>query len=384
MNIGGRDFFFRNHKKVDVVIYDRTNSYYLLDVLSTNFSCGILDLRPISIFINFRQLIGVCKFFLNFNFFRQDLSLVEYLVRANLFASIVSMNPKVVITMIDNNEEFQWLDSNISEILNIKFIAVQNGFRLSNVPINNYALTHLFCFGNYEKNNFPLLGYLVKNYYPVGSLIADLRFSNLNLDKKYDILIISCWRGNIGFNEDVKDSMNSMRIMDNLLAEYIKNKSELKVSVILRSEKGSEHWFMPELGMNEEEYYKNIYRDKIEIIQNDFHNKNVYTVISQSELLISTLSTALIEGFGIGKKSLFCNFTGTKKYHTGISSEIVFEENNYQKFSEYLDFLLSLSSDEYQTKYHDLMSYYMNFSSDSSVKNRMLDQILKIVNTASN
>ena len=68
---------------------------------------------------------------------------------------------------------------------------------------------------------------------------------------KYDMLIVSSWRGNIGYPIDQIDTMNSMRVMDNLMFKYV-TKNNIKAAVILRNERDGEHWFVPEIGKNEE------------------------------------------------------------------------------------------------------------------------------------
>ena len=68
--------------------------------------------------------------------------------------------------------------------------------------------------------------------------------------------------------------MNAMRLMDITLAKYLQSR-DLKTAVILRSERDSDQWFMPEIGMTEEGYYKSIYGNLIEIIDVNFAQGNV-------------------------------------------------------------------------------------------------------------
>ena len=51
--------------------------------------------------------------------------------------------------------------------------------------------------------------------------------------------------------------------------------------------------------------------------------RNIFPLIQQSEMVISCLSTAAIEAYGLGKKTLFCNFTGTDLYHQDIDDSIL-------------------------------------------------------------
>ena len=126
----------------------------------------------------------------------------------------------------------------------------------------NYYCQHLFCFGRREPDVFPQYGYKVDNFHPVGSSQLSKNYSRelSNLEPIYDVLLVSCWRGNIDFAPDVAESMTAMREMDIRLAKYLSQR-QLKSAVILRSERNSDDWFMAEVGMNEEEYYKEIYGD---------------------------------------------------------------------------------------------------------------------------
>ena len=153
-----------------------------------------------------------------------------------ILANLKSMNPKSIVTSIDNCCKFAWLSKNLK---NIPCIAIQNGFRLSYDanPDYSYYCNHLFSFGYREEEVYPKLNYKVDHFYPVGSLsLANNYCSELSeIIPIYDLLIVSCWRGNIGYQQDVVDSMRGMRIMDTFLAKYLRNKY-LKVAVILRRE----------------------------------------------------------------------------------------------------------------------------------------------------
>ena len=132
----------------------------------------------------------------------------------------------------------------------------------------------MFCFGEQQVEQFPKIGYKVDHYYPVGSLLLSNSIeTDLNRTyPRYDLLIVSCWRGNIGFQQDVDDSMRSMRIMDVMLSRYL-SKRDLRAAVILRAERNSIDWIMPDVGLSEEDYYKSIYSNKLEIIEEIFQKE---------------------------------------------------------------------------------------------------------------
>lgn len=296
-----------------------------------------------------------------------------------LKACLVTINPKAVITFIDNSYSFSWLSKNCR---NFPFIAIQNGSRLSYAAPKNFKFfyQHLFCFGMHEVNQFKRLGYEVENIYPVGSLVASLYFDPQvsNIDVEYDLLIVSSWRGNIGFDEDVRDTLNSMKIMDCLLARYVVERG-IKAAVILRAERESEHWYIPEIKLNEVEYYRGIYGDTISILETNFSERNIFSAIQKSELIVSCLSTALLEAYGIGKKILYCNFIGKNLYHQDFDRAILTSNKEYEAFSKILDDLLCMSGLEYSKIHKDKKKYYMNFPNDGLTYRNVMERMSEII-----
>ena len=133
------------------------------------------------------------------------------------------------------------------------------------------------------------------------------------------------------------------------------------MAVILRSERDSDQWFMPEIGMTEEGYFKSIYGDLIEIIDVNFAQRNVYPVMQSAEVIIAGFSTTcLIEAYAMQKKILYMNFCGNNKYHLDFKSEILFEAHNdkFHSFNSRLNALLEISSEEYVMKHKKTMEFY--------------------------
>jgi hypothetical protein len=155
--------------------------------------------------------------------------------------------------------------------------------------------------------------------------------------------------------------MKAMRLMDIALAKYLQNRN-LKTAVILRSERGSNDWFMPEVGLTEEGYYKSIYGDLIEIIDLNFAQRNVYPAMQSAEVIIAGFSTTcLIEAYAMRKKVLYMNFFGNNKYHSDLKPEILFEahDNKSPSFESSLNALLEISSQEYVMKHEEMMEFYI-------------------------
>ena len=372
----------------EVVIFDETSASLIQSVIPKGLTVSIFKMRPMdfhitpSIILSFLKNLRYIKFknsgFSNRSFFYK---IFFQLLCVYIKADLLSRNPKAIVTSIDNSSKFAWLCENYQLA---PCIAIQNGFRLSYDanPMNKYYCQHLFCFGEREIADFPRMGYKVDDFYPVGSLNLSLNFDNqlTDIKPKYDLLVVSCWRGNIGYAQDVEDSMKAMRIMDETLAIYLGNRN-LKTAVILRSERDSDQWVMSEIGMTEEGYYKSIYGNLIEIIDVNFAQRNVYPVMQSAEAIIAGFSTTcLIEAYGMRKKILYMNFCGNNKYHRDFKPEILFEahDDKSPSFESRLNALLEISSQEYVMKHEETMKYYMGDPLDSP-KDRIRKEINEII-----
>jgi len=384
MILFGRRVLFSSPKPCDVLIFDECNSQHVRRVINKKYSIGIFNMRPEDIFFGMGVMVQFSKELLKFSleevrkhhrgFLRGVIKQVYYIY---LKACLESIKPKAVITFIDTSSVFGLLAKHCD---NFPFIAIQNGSRLSYaaLPDYNYYVPHYFCFGTHEQELFPKLGYRVDHYYPVGSLVASLHFlPREQVEEKYDLLIVSSWRGSSDYVQDVQDTMRSMKIMDQLLTRYIKN-HEIKAALIYRTMRDCEGWIIPEIGLSEEEYYQEIYGDSIKHIDNS--DRNIFPLMQQSKMVITCLSTAGIEAYGLGKKLLYCNFTGTDLYHQDIADKILTKNSEYTAFSEILDQILSMKQEEYLEEHKERMQYYMSFDAEKSVEARIeakFDEIIE-------
>jgi hypothetical protein len=372
----------------DVIIFDETNAHLVESVIPKGLTVSIYKMRPMEFYITPRIFFSFIKNLKYFTFRNGVASnrgwfykILWQLLCIYIKADLISRNPKAIITSIDNSGKFGWL----SEHYHLApCIAIQNGFRLTydSNSQSKYYCQHLFCFGKREVNDYPELGYKVDHFYPVGSLNLSLNFDSqlCDIEPIYDLLVVSCWRGNIGYAQDVEDSMKAMRLMDETLAQFLQNR-DLKAAVIMRSERDSDQWVMPEIGMSEEDYYKSIYGDLIEIIDVNFIERNVYPVMQSAEVIVAGFSTTcLIEAYAMRKKVLYMNFFGNNKYHRDFKSEILFEahDDKSPSFESRLNDLLEISSQEYVMKHEETMRYYMEDPLDSP-KDRIRKEINEII-----
>ena len=387
MKLFDRKIKFGDPAQADIVIFDECNSHILQNIIDKKYNISIFNQRPEDIFIGFGVFLIFSQLFYHLKLKEATdhkrgfiIGMLKQIRNRYFEACLIMMKPKAVITYIDNNGLFGWLSKHSKR--NFPFIAIQNGSRLSYASSLDagYYCQHLFCFGEHEYKLFQKIGYQVENFYPVGSLVASLHFDRrlADVDVKYELLVVSSWRGNIGFPKDVQDTMRSMRIMDELLARYIRTRG-VKAAAILRVNKESEHWIVPEIGMSEGEYFQTIYGDCLDIIESVPSIRNVFPVMQQSANIVSCLSTALLEAYGIGKKILYCNFTGTDLYHCDLDSKIVTNQSEWDIFSSQLDQLLSIKAEDYKIEHKETMQYYMSFPSNSTTYEFIKNTIEKII-----
>lgn len=387
MKLFGREVLFASPLKCNIVIFDECNSHIVRSVINTKYSIGVWNMRPEDIFVGANIIGQFLKELSQFNITESRshprgliFGIIHQCYLRYIKVSLELMRPKAVITFIDNSNTFGWMAKNCDKF---PFIAIQNGSRLSYAasPNSEYYVPHYFCFGEHEQNLFPKLAYKVDHFYPVGSLVASLNLlPEEQVEEKYDLLVVSTWRGDIGFEQEVQDTMRSMKIMDQYLAKYL-NEHDIKAALIYRAERDSEHWSIPEIGLNEEEYYQKIYDNSIEYIETDSTLKNIFPLMQQSHMIVSCLSTAAIEAFGLYKKILYCNFTNTDLYHQDIDDSILTTNSDYSDFSKNLTALFQQDQEEYIKDHKEKIQYYMNFGDDprsvSTQISKKIDTIVK-------
>lgn len=360
-----RHFFLKNPPQSNIIIFEKTGSRRIQNLILQDLPVFVFDSRLNEIFLGFQVIVS---FFLNLNQFKIK-SIKDYKTRLHgivgqiwriyILAVIKIINPKVVITLIDNHPIFHWLCKHYN---GAEFIAIQNGNRTKgqlNQQKVEYTLQHYFCFGNYEKDLFSNFNYKVDKYYPVGSLLAGFYIDTQKMNNitEYDICLISAWRGDIGNTEDVKKTMKAMKKLDCMLSKYIEE-TKIKVSIIMRSEPGSSDRNIPVYG-NERDYFHSIYPETVTLVDPDLKNFNIYSEILKGDLIISMGSTVPREAFGFGKKILYCDFTRSNLYNY-YNSTILFKDKNYELFKQRIDELLIMPTSEYKKNTEKYASYLMN------------------------
>ena len=340
-----------------IIIFDESRFEFLRDYVLQNKAYFLYKMRPEVIILNPLIIFFLLIKIKSYNWSRLRKNFFGCLLDYYRFVIFSIIAPKVVITFNDNSQGFGRLSKSLE---GVTFIAIQNGKRNSILFNNNNKLNHdnYFCFGENDINFFNKHGHEANHYHPIGSFRAGISmeiFDELSKINKYDICIVSIWRPWINNNhpdyktsfKDIWDTFNSINFMTKNFLES----NSLKICVAMRSEQ--------KYYKDEEKYWNDIFGDNVTLIPNDMINLSSFKAVQESTLVIGAASTLILESYGMGKKVLYCDFTGTNKY-VDFDSEIVLREKNYNIFSERIKEIIEEPYGEYVLKNNKYAKHVMN------------------------
>jgi len=297
--------------------------------------------------------------------------------------SVKKINPKIVITWIDNSSIFHKCSNNLK---NIPFMAIQNGGRhvwcaneVYSLPEEVYHIDEYFCFGGYVEDLFAKYNHDIKQYNKCGSLKYSLfykLFGKEKYDLKYDICLISQWGMTQMYNaHKLPDRWKNLGRSVTEVAKtvgYCAIKNNLSVCIALRGE-----------SKLEKEFYRKYFGNNVSFQIVDKKNYSSYIAASQAEMCIALNSTLATEMFGAGKKVLFINpfdeqwLKPVKEgiwYCTGTDTDTISRKINY---------LLDLNQNNYISKSSNEMKYIMNFDSSNLAYETISKRVNAVVNEIS-
>ena len=292
------------------------------------------------------------------------------------YALIRVINPKVIITTIDNSVQF----FQISKLLesNYFIMAIQNANRLdffredyrlkknlSNLNFNSKVyIPNYFCFGEEEIRLSKEYNLDIKNFYKCGSIRTSNYFhhvneNNIKIQKdKFDICLIS--EPAYGLNSQ----MNRENLEEGIakLAKFTIKfvvENNLKFIFAGKKEKGSINFD------DEFEFYKE-YLDKheYEYLLNNLNEKknrySSYNALFQSTIAVGCCSTLLKDKIGRKEKILSCNLTNFDMNNFPIKGFCSINNCDYKVFSTRLKRVKEMSIADYfqdinpeQTMFYD-------------------------------
>ncbi len=333
-------------EKKDIIIYDCVNSFELSKVL-TNKKYFILSSRKeriIELFFNKKIIL-----FILINFFSRSVKL-NYMI-----GLIKEINPKIVITNIDNSPEFSLLARYFSGKIN--FIAIQNANRIDVFENrNNYNKVFFFpillCLSEFDIGLFKNKDINVKKFL-VGGSLRNSYFQNFlfNDEKKktpsYDICFV-CKKGMIFHDDGVTE--NHMIIILNYLAQFLR-KTNRSVVLQAKSEKND----------TEEAIYKKIFSGcNYKISWKENFRYESYKNISTSKIVIGLPSTLLREAYFYKTKVLCCEKIQYRKDSHPFGGLNYLCNFSYKGFEERLNHLFDINYEQYLDQLEKPRSFYMS------------------------
>ncbi len=392
---------FKSPKKSDLVVFDvksLNDAKYFFD----RYDFFLLETRTSilkKIYFSPKVIFHMIK-----NFYLGNIFTVY------LISLIDIINPKVVLTKIDNAIKF----SEIAKLRwkNYKFIAIQAAARYdylyqdyffkSKKTSTNFNekifIPHFFCFGDYEKEKFKELNLDIKNFYPIGDLqfsdYLEYKKNNIKINKKSDICFISDYvhkifnHAYLGYDSATFKKFNDKNDIRNIniklgplkllkyVLKYAKDKN-LKLEIPLKRDpilnpdlsKIEIDFFKENLSTKEFQYFK-----ECVIVKNRAKYTSLESVFN-SKVVVGWASTLLRNKIGIGGKALSCNFIKDKLYDFPIKGICHLEDCSYQEFDSRMNEIIKISEKEFQKKIDKETGYVMKFNEHISTSDVLAKKI---------
>ncbi len=350
------EIFFQLKKK-NIVIYDCINSYELSKVLKRK-DYFILSSRKTTIkniYLTKNILIFLIK-----QFFKRRIKL-NYMI-----AVIKEINPKIVITNIDNSVEFSLLAKYFHP--KIKFIAVQGANR-NDIYENTRNLNKLLfipfflCYSVFDKALFIKKKIKVNKFVISGSLKNSFYKNEYkkNDKKRFDICYIS---KNFLKNTFKHDSVKNLEYLAKYALKYNKK-------VIIQSK--------VKKNLKELKVYKRIFKgSKITVEWRSNRHYSSYKSIDKSSIVLGAPTTLLREAYYFNKKVLCCDSTkaaNMKGYP--FKGENYLKDFTYTDFEKRLNNLFKSSFKEYLNKLGKPKNFFMGDINTVELVKNLISKELK-------
>ncbi len=338
--------------KKKFVIFDCENSKILSEILpkdETYIISARINLIK-KLLINFTTIKFLIK-----NLFSRSIQLNYYI------SLILQLQPKIVITTIDNSLNFSILTKYFDG--KIKFIAVQNGTRggiYENENNGNQTLyfQNYLGFSNFDLELMRKKEIYVKNFIPAGSL-KNSYFKNFikkndnDLKNNFDICFVSkkmFEKEKFVLSEGADLSLELLKLLSRYAQKYNK-----KVAIQSKSKtyNSFESRFIEKL------FSKINYKI---FLLDDEKNFDSYENISSSKIVVGPPSSLLREASTYYNTKILCFYPRNKpgKYpFVGLNN---LSESSYEKFEERLNLLFNLNYEDYTKKLEKKHTYLMHNS----------------------
>lgn len=382
---------FKNPQKHDLVIFDDES---------------ILDFKNFIYHYNFfilqSRIENINKIYFSFKILKYFFKHYnENILTAYLASLLEVINPKVVLTNIDNS--FKFFD--VARILNakMKFVAIQSSGRVEikihkdrykkNLTKFDYAkkfyIPNFLCFGQFEIDDYKRHGIEVKNFFKVGSLRLANFFHYIKKNKtkinkfSYDICLLS---EAVALQDVIFGQKNIANSVITVVKFTIKFCMKHNMKLVFATKRDKK--YVPEASKNEliffKEYLTNSEFDYL--IKNSTEKKgdstpgySSYMAMIQSKVTVGYWSSLLRENLAIGGKILCCNSVSTNIWDFPIQGICSIRNCTFEEFEKRLLQIYSMSEKDYFSKLDKDKCYAVEYDKKIStieILKRKIDSLL--------
>jgi surface carbohydrate biosynthesis protein len=338
--------FIFKHRQCDIIIFDEHHSELLSKYILRGFPFYIFKQRPEILELDFMSIVRIILNFFTLLYKKNcNIQSLGTLVRSEIINSI---NPKILITMIDNRKALNSISIGMPKVV---FIQIQNALRTNwELKISNLKPIYYYTLGNDTlrkiKNISP--NQMTFKYKLAGSLMLSIAKSLNSFDsikQKYDILYVS-QLSDVIITDNVQNIFFYPQLkLIKFFSEYVKQFcQDKKVGILLRTNSDLENEFFAS-------YFK-----KDDIINRDLSVPLIsYSYLNSSSLVIGWFSTLLFEAAAIGKKILRIDYSDNINDFNDYENFVLFNPSKDELFKK-INETLTMTNHEYFKIYGNLIN----------------------------
>lgn len=351
----------RVFKYADIIVYKNSHPA-IMDKLLLDLKYSYID--PMKLYVSVSIVIRMLR---NIQFIRRGV------LSWNHASLLLSLKPKLVVTLIDNSSRYHYLDKLLHK--HIRFIAIQNGSRFFNYigackTIDStltqqeqtaclYKTYHseFFCFGEFEVDLYNKLSAKVDKFYPVGSLINSIHMENNHKTcDSFDLCLVSSYGPDK--NKNWIEFFNGFDILCNFLSLYLKDNPDIRFCISARS-------MVDGPFSNEERHWYSKYGlDKYLRYRKD--SFSTHQLVDSSTLTITAMSTVFFDSLARDNKVVLVNANECKLLLLPtlmVPNPLLYiYKSTYRCFQRKINDLISMEDSIYNIKTSGYAKYMMNNS----------------------
>lgn len=353
----------------DVVIFNKNGSDVIIKTVLEGIRYCVLDAN-LEVFYLSPKLFALMLLNMHeADFFKLHLPdlktairrIVGQFYRIYLLSCLHLMKPRIVLTYLDDSAFFHFVSR---KYRSAQFYAITNGFRVTYPVVigpddPKISMPNLICHGKLQEDLYRRYGHHIDNFHLVGSLQGGYYRAEMAADDNsidFDLCLVSqCIRtimskARIVKGSTLSETRKAIMTLDAFLVRYLEE-NDITFCVALRRETPFEI-----------AYFSRVYGEKAVLIMNKRLSMSTYRAMERSSVIVTTHSSAAVEAYEWGKKVLFTNFSGTDSCKIPVADACYLDENSYLAFKKKLDFVRSLSEDEYHALTRNNRNYLSNYN----------------------